>query len=43
MSRPVPSSVLSDGTILRLVAGGRIKIDPWDEGMVQPASLDLRL
>jgi dCTP deaminase len=38
-----PVSVLSDGTITRLVSEGRIKIDPWDEGMVQPASVDLRL
>ncbi|MGN6372624.1 MAG: dCTP deaminase, partial [Solirubrobacteraceae bacterium] len=38
-----PSSVLSDGTITRLIEDGRIKIDPWDPGMVQPASLDLRL
>lgn len=37
------SSVLSDGTIRRLVAEGRIRIDPWDETMVQPASVDLRL
>jgi dCTP deaminase len=43
MTRPAPSSVLSDGTIARLVADGHIKIDPWDERMVQPASLDLRL
>jgi dCTP deaminase len=38
-----PSSVLSDGTILELVEQGRIKIEPWDPGMVQPASVDLRL
>src|ERR1700755_84245 len=38
-----PSSVLSDGTILRLVQEGRIRIDPWDPAMVQPASVDLRL
>src|ERR671912_2332231 len=38
-----PASVLSDGTILRLVSEGRIKIDPWDPDMVQPASVDLRL
>jgi dCTP deaminase len=38
-----PSSVLSDGTILRLVGEGRIRIDPWEPGMVQPASVDLRL
>jgi dCTP deaminase len=43
MSSPNASSVLSDGTILRMVAEGHIKIDPWEEHMVQPASLDLRL
>ena len=37
------TSVLSDGTIRRLVAEGRVRIDPWDETMVQPASVDLRL
>ncbi len=37
------SSVLSDGTIRRLVAEGRIVIDPWDDAMVQPASVDVRL
>ena len=36
-------SVLSDGTIRRLVEDGRIKIDPWDASLVQPASVDLRL
>ena len=40
---PAPTSVLSDGTIRRLVAQGRVVIDPWDPGMVQPASVDLRL
>ena len=38
-----PSSVLSDGTIRRLVDEGRVKIEPWDAGLVQPASVDLRL
>jgi dCTP deaminase len=38
-----PSSVLSDGTILRFVREGRLKIEPWDTTMVQPASVDLRL
>jgi dCTP deaminase len=38
-----PTSVLSDGTIRRLVEEGRIRIEPWDPGMVQPASVDLRL
>ena len=37
------TSVLSDGTIRRLVAEGRVRIEPWDEAMVQPASVDLRL
>ena len=39
----MPTSVLSDGTIRRLVDEGRIVIDPWDESLVQPASVDLRL
>jgi len=43
MSDPAPASVLSDGTIARLVGEGRIRIDPWDEALVQPASVDLRL
>ena len=38
-----PASVLSDGTILRLVDEGRIRIEPWDPTLVQPASVDLRL
>ena len=38
-----PTSVLSDGTIMRLVADGVITIDPWDPQLVQPASVDLRL
>ncbi|HUA03317.1 MAG TPA: LAGLIDADG family homing endonuclease [Solirubrobacteraceae bacterium] len=37
------ASVLSDATILELVENGRIRIDPWDPGLVQPASVDLRL
>jgi dCTP deaminase len=37
------TSVLSDGTIRRLVAEGHVRIEPWDERMVQPASVDLRL
>src|SRR5919202_4843503 len=41
MTQPV--SVLSDGTIRRLVEQGRIRIEPWDPAMVQPASIDLRL
>ena len=41
--RVVPTSVLSDGTIRRLVDEGRIVIKPWDPSLVQPASVDLRL
>ena len=37
------TSVLSDGTIRRLVEERRIVIDPWDPALVQPASVDLRL
>ena len=39
----MPTSVLSDGTIRRLVQEGRIVLEPWDESLVQPASVDLRL
>ncbi len=38
-----PQSVLSDRTILELVETGRIRIDPWDPELLQPASVDLRL
>jgi dCTP deaminase len=38
-----PVSVLSDGTIRRLVEAGEIAIEPWDPALVQPASVDLRL
>ena len=39
----MPASVLSDGTIRRLVDDGRIVIKPYDASLVQPASIDLRL
>jgi dCTP deaminase len=38
-----PASVLSDGTIRRLVASGRIVVRPYHAELVQPASIDLRL
>jgi dCTP deaminase len=41
--REAAVSVLSDGTITRMVEEGRIRIDPWDADLVQPASVDLRL
>jgi dCTP deaminase len=37
------TSVLSDGTIRRLIADGRVRVEPFDDSMVQPASVDLRL
>ena len=36
-------TVLSDRTIREELASGRIVIDPFDEGALQPASVDLRL
>src|SRR5688572_21086450 len=38
-----PTSVLSDGTIRRLLEEGRLVIDPWEPEMIQPASVDLKL
>jgi len=35
--------ILSDGTIRRLLAEGRIVIDPLEESHIQPASVDVRL
>jgi deoxycytidine triphosphate deaminase len=35
--------VLSDRTIARLIADGRIGIDPYEESLLQPSSLDVRV
>jgi dCTP deaminase len=35
--------VLSDGAIRRLLGEGRIGIDPYDEALMQPSSLDVRV
>ncbi len=35
--------VLSDRTIARLIAEGRIGIDPYDEALIQPSSVDVRV
>ena len=35
--------VLSDATIARLLAEGRIEIDPYDEALLQPSSVDVRV
>src|SRR3954447_10362452 len=34
--------VLSDGTIKAEIASGRISIDPYEPGNIQPASIDVR-
>jgi dCTP deaminase len=34
--------VLADRTIIRLLAAGRIEIDPYDPGLLQPSSVDVR-
>jgi dCTP deaminase len=35
--------VLSDGAIRRGIDAGRIRIDPFDPGLMQPSSLDVRV
>jgi len=35
--------VLADRTISRLIAEGRIEIDPYDESLLQPSSVDVRV
>jgi dCTP deaminase len=35
--------VLSDATIARLLAEGRMEIDPYDEALLQPSSVDVRV
>jgi dCTP deaminase len=35
--------VLSDRTIARLIGEGRIGIDPYDEALLQPSSVDVRV
>ena len=35
--------LLSDRDILAEIDGGRITLDPWDEAMMQPSSIDVRL
>jgi dCTP deaminase len=35
--------VLSDRTIRRLIADGRIRIEPFDPALMQPSSLDVRV
>jgi dCTP deaminase len=35
--------VLSDGAIKRLIEAGQVVIDPYDEALMQPSSLDVRV
>jgi dCTP deaminase len=35
--------VLSDATISRLLAEGKIEIDPYDDSLLQPSSVDVRV
>jgi dCTP deaminase len=35
--------LLSDRDIKSEVAQGRVSLEPWDEAMVQPSSVDVRL
>jgi dCTP deaminase len=35
--------VLSDRTIARLIEDGRIEIDPYDDSLLQPSSVDVRV
>ena len=39
----IAAVVLSDRTISRLLADGRIGIDPYDEQLLQPSSVDVRV
>ena len=41
--RRIAPVVLSDRTISRLVAEGRIGVDPFDASLMQPSSLDVRV
>lgn len=34
--------IVSDGTLARLIANGEIGVDPYDPGMIQPASIDVK-
>src|SRR3954471_8892485 len=35
--------VLSDATIARFLAEGKVEIDPYDESLLQPSSVDIRV
>jgi len=35
--------LLSDGDFKAEIASGRVAVEPYDEGMMQPSSIDVRL
>ena len=35
--------ILSDRTLREQIAAGRIVIDPYDDALVQPSSIDVRI
>ena len=35
--------LLSDGDLRKELGSGRLVLDPWDEAMLQPSSIDVRL
>ena len=35
--------LLSDGDLRKELESGRLVLDPWDEAMLQPSSIDVRL
>jgi dCTP deaminase len=39
----VPTVILSDRTLREQIAAGRIVIEPYDETLVQPSSIDVRI
>src|SRR3954452_16025732 len=41
--RRIAAVVLSDATIARYLAEGRIEIDPYDDSLLQPSSVDVRV
>jgi dCTP deaminase len=43
VARNIAPVVLSDATIGRYLAEGRIEIDPYDESLLQPSSVDVRV
>ena len=43
LARRIASVVLSDATMSRFLAEGRIEIDPYDESLLQPSSVDVRV